>query len=103
MNLTPTPGRIIVKMDLEDEKTAGGLFLPGNAIKEGNFGTVVACCPHAYYDDTDRLTTPIARKGDRVAIGRYAGVRIDHEGEEYVVLKQDEVLAIAEPVLAVVG
>lgn len=98
MNLTPTPGRLIVKVDPEADQTAGGIYLPATAIQQGNYGTVVACSPHAYYDDRDQLSMPHVRKGDRVVIGRYSGVGIDYEGEDYVVLKQDEILAVVDQV-----
>lgn len=94
MNLTPTPGRLIVKVDPEAEQTSGGIYLPATAIQQGNYGTVVAV-PTSSCDDL----TSHYHEGDRVVVGRYAGVAIDYEGEEYVVLKHDEILAVVDQVL----
>lgn len=98
IDLQPTPGKLIVEMDPAQETTPGGLVIPGTAIDDGNLGTVVAFCPHSYYDDRDHLMPPIARKGDRVLVGKYSGVKIEYHGRPYVVLGQHEILAIVQPV-----
>lgn len=98
MDLKPTAGKIIVKVDPEAEKTSGGLFLPGTSIGKGNLATVVARSPLAWEDKQGRLHSPLVHEGDRVIIGQYAGVQINYQGEEYVVLNHDEILAIIEQV-----
>lgn len=95
MTLTPAPGKYILKMDPEDEKTAGGIIIPGSAIKEGNFATIVSANPISFRDKHGHLSAPLYEVGNRVVLGRYAGVRIEQEGEEFVVVNQDEILAIA--------
>lgn len=95
MNLTPAPGKYILKMDPEEEKTAGGIVIPGSAVKEGNFATVVGHNPVSFRDKSGHLTPPGYEIGERVVLGQYAGVRIEHDGEEFVVVNQDEILATA--------
>ena len=97
MPLHPTPGKVIVKVDPEEEKTSGGLYIPGTAIGVGNLATVVAANSQAWEDTHGVLRTPIVHKDDRVVIGQYAGVKVTYLNEEYVVLNQHEILAVVEP------
>lgn len=98
VTLIPTPGKYIIQLDPQEEMTAGGLFLPGTAIKDGNFGTVVAMNKTAYRDKHGHLVPPVYSVDSRVVIGRYAGVRIEHDGQDYVIVSHDEILACVEPV-----
>jgi len=99
VNLVPAPGKYIIQLDPQEEMTAGGLYLPGTAIKDGNFGTVVAVnSERPYRDKHGHLVIPACAVDSRVVIGRYAGVRIEHDGQEYVIVSHDEILACVEPV-----
>lgn len=98
MDLKPTAGKVIVKVDPESETTSGGLFIPGTSIGKGNLATVVARSPLPWEDKQGRLHAPIVHEGDRIVIGQYAGVQIVYQGEEYVVLNHDDILAIIDQV-----
>lgn len=93
MNLIPAAGKYVLRLDPEQEMTAGGIVLPDTADKQGNYATVVAVNAASFRDKNGHLTNPISKTGDRVLIGRYAGVRIEHDGEELVVINHDEILA----------
>jgi len=93
MNLIPVPGKYVLRLDPEQEVTAGGIVLPDTADKQGNYATIISLNGNAFRDKNGHLINPISKIGDRVLIGRYAGVRIEHDGEELVVINHDEILA----------
>jgi len=85
MNIKPLGERIIVKPLKQEEKTEGGIFLPETASKEKpQRGNVIAVGP-----DFKGV-----KKGDKVLFAKYAGTEIKIEDEEYLVLGEDDVLAI---------
>ncbi|MBT3222350.1 MAG: co-chaperone GroES [Proteobacteria bacterium] len=94
MQIRPLYDRILVKR-LEDlTKTAGGLFLPESATEKPSEGVVLAVGAGRL---TDEGLRPLALKvGDRVAFGKYSGTEIKIDGEERLVMREDEVLGIID-------
>ena len=93
MNLIPAAGKYVLRLDPEQVVTAGGIVLPDTADKQGNYATVVAVNAASFRDKNGHLANPTSKAGDRVLIGRYAGVRVEHNGEELVIINHDEILA----------
>lgn len=102
IELRPTAGKLIVLVDPADEKTSGGLFIPGTAVEAANLATVVAASHDGVYNGQHWIQ-PAAEVGDRVVIGKYAGITVHYEGTDYVVLKHEEVLAVIDRVPAEVA
>lgn len=95
MKLTPIHDRMILKPSEGDTVTSSGLYLPDSAQERPNKGVVVAVGPGRTLDDGS--VTPISVKvGDEVFYGRYAGTEVTLNGEDYVILREDDVLAVIE-------
>jgi chaperonin GroES len=92
----PLFDRVLVKRNVEPTKTASGLFLPDSASKEKPVqGTVIACGNGRVADNGD--VTPLAvKEGDTVIFGKYAGTEVKIDGEERLILREDDILGIVE-------
>ncbi|MFP4053116.1 MAG: co-chaperone GroES [Phycisphaerae bacterium] len=95
MAVKPLDDRILVKQSAAEEVTAGGIVLPDTAKEKPQRGEVVATGPGKLLDSGERGEMSVS-KGDEVFYGRYAGTEIKIEGEEYVILRESDVLAIIE-------
>ena len=95
MNLKPLGDRLVVKPSEQEEQTASGIFLPETAKEKPQQGTVVAVGPGMRKDDGERVALDVA-EGDKVLYARYAGTTIKVDGEEILILKESDVLAIVE-------
>jgi chaperonin GroES len=93
--LKPLNDRVVVKAVAAEEKTAGGIILPDAAQEKPLEAEVVAVGPGKTLDDGKVVTLEV-KPGDRVIYGKYAGTEIKLGGEEYVILRQDDILAIKE-------
>jgi chaperonin GroES len=93
--LKPLNDRIVVKAVAAEEKTAGGIFLPDAAQEKPQEAEVVAVGPGKTLDN-GKVATLEVKPGDRVIYAKYAGTEIKLEGDEYVILRQDDILAIKE-------
>lgn len=93
-NITPLHDRVILKR-IEDsaEKTAGGLFIPDSAKEKPQEGEVIAAGAGKYKEDGSRQTLDV-KAGDRVLFGKYSGSEIKLDGEEYLIMREDEILGI---------
>lgn len=89
----PVADRILIKRLTEDEKTAGGLFIPTTAKEKPSRGTVVAVGP-GRIDEAGKLNPPSVKPGDTVLFGKYSGSEIKLEHEDMVVLRDDEILLV---------
>lgn len=95
MALKPLADRLIVKASEAEETTAGGIVLPDSAKEKQQRGTVVAAGPGKLLDNGS--TAPMEVKvGDTVFYGKYSGTEIKVAGEDLVILRQDDVLAVEE-------
>jgi chaperonin GroES len=93
MNLKPLYDRVVVKPVEAEELSAGGILIPDNAKEKPTKGEVVAVGPGKALENGN--TRPMTVKvGDKVIYGQYAGSAYKHEGTEYKVVKEDDILAI---------
>ncbi len=93
-NITPLHDRVIIKrIEDSENKTAGGLFIPDSAKEKPQEGEVVAAGEGKYKEDGTRQSLDV-KKGDRVLFGKYSGSEIKLDGEEYIIMREDEILGI---------
>jgi chaperonin GroES len=95
MQVRPLFDRILVKRVEEPAKSAGGLFLPETATEKPSEGIVVAVGQGRLSDDGE-IRALAVKAGDRVAFGKYAGTEIKIDGQDRLVLREDEVFGIIE-------
>ena len=95
MAVKPLDDRVLVKQSDAEETTAGGIVLPDTAKEKPQRGKVVAVGPGKLLDSGSRGEMSL-KKGDDVFYGKYAGTEIKIDGEEYVILRETDVLAIAK-------
>lgn len=94
--ITPLHDRVIIKrLDESAEKTAGGLFIPDSAKEKPQEGEVIAAGAGKYKEDGSRQTLDV-KEGDRVLFGKYSGSEIKLDGEEFLIMREDEILGIIE-------
>src|SRR3954447_11489475 len=93
-NITPLHDRVIIKR-IEDtvNQTAGGLFIPDTAKEKPQEGEVIAVGEGKYKEDGTRQTLDV-KAGDRILFGKYSGSEIKLDGEEYLIMREDEILGI---------
>ncbi len=92
LNITPVAGsknRIIVKAAAAEEKTAGGIYIPDTAKEKPSKGLVLATSPK----DEDG-NAPVVKVGDTILYGKYAGTEIQIEGEEYLIMRESDIMVI---------
>lgn len=95
MNAKPLQDRVIVKRVQEEEKTKGGIIIPDTAKEKPVEGKVVAVGSGKISDSGKKIPLQV-KKGDRVLFGRYAGTEIKIDGEELLIMKEDDIVAIVE-------
>ena len=95
MKLRPLNDRIVVKRVEEEEKTAGGIIIPDTAKEKPHQGKVIAVGNGKFREDGGR--TPLdVKEGDRILFSKYGGTDIKVEGEELLIVREDDVLAILQ-------
>ena len=90
MNVKPLADRLLVKRVDEVETKKSGIIIPDTAKEKPLQGEVVAVGPGRMTEDGKR----IVKKGDKILIGKYSGTEVKIEGDEFVILREDDVLAI---------
>ncbi|MBN1942665.1 MAG: co-chaperone GroES [Phycisphaerae bacterium] len=95
MAVKPLDDRVLVKQCEAEQKTAGGIVLPDSAQEKPQRGKVVATGPGKLLDSGQRGKLSV-KKGDEIFYGKYAGTEIKIDGEEYVILRESDILAIVE-------
>jgi chaperonin GroES len=93
IKLTPLGDRVLIKPLPSEEKTKGGIILPDTAKEKPMKGEVVAV-GKGKMDDSGKLIPMEVKTGDKVLYGKYAGTELKIEGEEYLIVKESEVLGI---------
>ncbi len=93
VKLTPLGDRVLIKPMPSEERTKGGVILPDTAKEKPQKGEVIAVGKGKLTDDGKRIEMEV-KVGDKVLYGKYAGTEIKYEGEEYLIVKQSEILAI---------
>src|ERR1044071_5134456 len=96
MNIRPLYDRIVVKrIDAAEEKTHGGLYIPDSAKEKPQEGEVVAVGKGKRLEDGKVIPLDV-QAGDRILFGKYSGSDIKLDGDEYLIMREDEVLGILE-------
>ena len=95
MNVRPLHDRLIIQRLEEGEQTIGGIIVPDSAKEKPQRGKVFAVGQGKVRDDGSRQQ-PDVKDGDTILFGKYSGQEIKIEGEEYLILREDEVLAVVE-------
>ena len=95
MNIRPLHDRIIIQRLDEGEQKVGGIIIPDTAKEKPQQGKVIAAGIGKTNDDGKRIPLDVTA-GDTILFGKYSGQEIKLEGEEYLIMKEDEVLAIIE-------
>ncbi len=93
MKLRPLQDRILVQRVEEAEKTKGGIIIPDSAKEKPAEGKVVAVGNGKLADDGKRVPLEV-KKGDRILFGKYSGTEVKIEGEDYLIMREDDVLGI---------
>lgn len=93
MKIKPLHDRILVKGLKEEEKTKGGIIIPDSAKEKPMEGEVVAVGPGKMADDGKRIAMDV-KAGDRVLYSKYGGTEVKIEGEEHLILREDDILGI---------
>lgn len=91
----PLHDRVIVKREQAEERTPGGLIIPDGAKERPVYGVIEAVGPGKCLPD-GTLQAMSVRVGDRIIFGKYSGTEIKLGGEEYLILREDEILAVSE-------
>jgi chaperonin GroES len=93
MKLRPLQDRILVQRVEEETKTKGGIIIPDTAKEKPAEGKVVAVGNGKLGEDGKRIALEV-KKGDRILFGKYAGTEVKIDGEEYLIMREDDVLGV---------
>jgi chaperonin GroES len=95
MGFRPLHDRVLVRRVEAEEKTAGGIIIPDSAKEKPQQGKVIAAGNGKSKDDGKRIPLDV-KAGDLILFGKYSGQEIKLEGEEFLIMREDEVLAVLE-------
>jgi chaperonin GroES len=95
MNLKPLSDRVVVKVLEAEEKTASGIVLPDKAKEKPQEGKVMAVGTGKVLDNGTKVEMEV-KEGDKVIFSRYAGTEVKVEGDDYLILRQDDILALVK-------
>lgn len=95
MKLRPLQDRILVQRVEEETTTKGGIIIPDTAKEKPAEGKVIAVGNGKVGEDGKRIALEI-QEGDRILFGKYAGTEVKVEGEEYLIMREDDVLGIID-------
>ncbi len=96
LKIRPLEDRVVVEPFEAEEKTAGGIVLPDTAREKPLRGKVIAVGPGRLLEKTGERVPVSVKVGDRVVYGKYSGTEIEINGEEYVILRESDILAVEE-------
>ena len=92
--LKPLADRVVIKMIEGEETTKSGIILSGNAQEKPQIAEVLEVGPGKEIDG--KVGKMLVKKGDKVVVNKYAGTEIKYEGQELIIVKQEDILAIVE-------
>jgi chaperonin GroES len=95
MKVRPLHDRVIVKRVEEEEKTKGGIIIPDTAKEKPIEGKVIAVGKGKVLDNGQQVPLEV-KKGDRVLFAKYAGTDIKIDGEEHLIMREDDIIAIVD-------
>ncbi len=93
MNLKPLGDRVVLKVIEQEEKTESGIVLPDKAKERPQEGKVMAVGPGKVLDNGAKAPVEV-KEGDRVIFSKFAGSEVKVDGEDYLIIRQDDILAI---------
>ena len=93
MSFRPLHDRVLVRRVDEDEKTSGGIIIPDTAKEKPSQGEVVSVGPGERDDNGNRVTLDV-KKGDKILFGKWSGTDVNVNGEELLIMKESDILAI---------
>ncbi len=94
MAIQPLGDRILVeRLDEDEQTTSGGIIIPDTAKEKPSEGVVKAVGPGSRADDGERRPVDLS-EGDKVLFGKFAGSEVTYEGTEYLIMREDDILAI---------
>ena len=93
--IKPVADRLLIKMKEQEETTESGIILPNSTEKGSQIAEVIEVGPGIKHIEGKTVNMYI-KKGDKVIINKYSGTGVKYNGEEYLIVKQDDVLAIVE-------
>ncbi len=95
MNIRPLHDRVVVRRMEEERKTASGIIIPDNATEKPDRGEILAVGPGKVGDDNERIALQV-KVGDKVLFGKYAGTAVKMDGQEVLIMREEDLLAIIE-------
>jgi len=93
MKIRPLNDRLLVKRLAEEAKTAGGIIIPDSAKEKPAEGEIVAVGPGKLNDKGDRVALQVVA-GDRVLFSKYGGTEVKIDGEDYLIMREDDILGV---------
>ena len=93
MGIKPLSDRVVVKAQEAEEKTPSGIILPDTAKEKPQIGEIVATGP-GKVNDAGNLVKMTLKKGDKVLYGKYSGTEISHDGNDLLIMRESDVLAV---------
>ncbi len=95
MKVRPLHDRVIVKRVEEESKTKGGIIIPDTAKEKPVEGKVIAVGDGKLADDGKKIPLQV-KAGDKILFGKYAGTEIQIDGEEHLIMREDDIIAVVE-------
>jgi chaperonin GroES len=95
MKIRPLHDRVVIRRMEEELTSAGGIVIPGTAAEKPIRGEIIAAGPGKILDN-GQVRTLAVKVGDRVLFGKYAGTEVKVDGEDYVIMKEDDIIGIFE-------
>lgn len=95
MKIRPLQDRVLVKRVDEEEKTKGGILIPDSAREKPMEGKVVAVGNGKILENGTKVN-PEVKSGDRILFGKYSGTEVKIDGEEHLILREDDILGVLE-------
>jgi len=93
MNIRPLHDRVVVKRVEEETKTAGGIVLPGSAAEKPSEGVILAV-GNGKPLDNGQIRPLEVKVGDKILFGKYSGSEVKVDGEQYIVMREDDIIGI---------
>lgn len=92
-NIQPLQDRVLVRRFQGEEKTASGIIIPDSAKEKPQEGEVIAVGAGKILDNGNKIT-PAVKAGDKILFSKYAGTEVKIEGEEFLIMREDDILGI---------
>lgn len=92
--IKPLSDRVLIKMKEKEETTKSGIILAGSSQEKPQIAEVIEVGPGE--KNEGKVQEMYVKKGDKVIVSKYAGTEVKYEGQEYIIVKQDDILAIVE-------